>query len=102
MTAGKGSAVFRETLPPQKTPRLFLAGTVASEKATSRAWRRFFPQNSRAFSPAEAPRGDQSRMGITTYRTDVLPGERIRQLLFASVSPSSTFSVSIAASASSR
>jgi hypothetical protein len=44
----------------------------------------------------------QSLIGITTYRAAVVPGERIRQLLFASVSPISTFSLSIAARASSK
>jgi hypothetical protein len=43
-----------------------------------------------------------SRIGITTYRALVVPGDRIRQLLLASDKPISTVSVSTADKASSR
>jgi len=43
-----------------------------------------------------------SRIGITTYLVCVVPGAWIRQLLFESVSPISTLSLSIAPSASRR
>ena len=44
----------------------------------------------------------QSRIGITTYLEVDFSGLRIRQLLFESVKPISTCSLSIAANASSR
>jgi hypothetical protein len=43
-----------------------------------------------------------SRIGITTYFVCAVPGAWIRQLLFESVSPISTFSLSIAPRASRR
>ena len=44
----------------------------------------------------------QSRIGMTTYLQAAVPGPRIRQLLFESVSPSSTSPASTAPSASRR